>query len=76
MSPPPERDWAEDAQHPTLKRREEKKINNCIARKKSFLLLDNERRVRKAKDIHISENKANLVKRKNVKSNFKALRAN
>ena len=36
--------------------------------------MKNGRRVRKAKDIHISENKANLVnKQKDVKSNFKAL---
>ena len=39
-----------------------------------FYIIENIRRVRKAKDIHISENKANLVnKQKDVKSNFKAL---
>ena len=41
-----------------------------------FYIIENIRRVRKAKDIHISENKANLVKKqRTLKYNFRLLNA-
>ena len=52
------------------------KINNCIAIS-MFFIEKNKRRVRKAKNFHISEIKLIwLIKAKDVKSNFKALAAN